>query len=61
MPNISALIKKYPLTRFFLLAYALSWWAWILYAVGSFANPITSFGPFLAAVIVLARVRAWQA
>jgi len=32
----------------------LSWWAWILYAVGNFANPIASFGPFLAAVIVLA-------
>ena len=54
MSSISAVMKTYPLTSFFLLAYALSWWAWILYAVGNFANPIASFGPFLAAVIVLA-------
>jgi hypothetical protein len=31
MSHISAVIKKYPLTMFFLLTYALSWWAWILY------------------------------
>jgi membrane protease YdiL (CAAX protease family) len=54
MSGISAVMKKYPLTSFFLLAYALSWWAWILYALGTFDNPIASFGPFLAAVVVLA-------
>jgi uncharacterized protein len=54
MSGISAAMKKYPLISFFLLAYALSWWAWLLYALGSFPNPIASFGPFLAAVIVLA-------
>jgi uncharacterized protein len=32
----------------------LSWWAWILYALGLFPNPIASFGPFLAAIVVLA-------
>jgi uncharacterized protein len=32
----------------------LSWWAWIPYAVGAFPNPVASFGPFLAAVVVLA-------
>ena len=53
MSPISALTKNYPMTTFFLLAYALSWWVWILYAVGGFASPIVSFGP-LAAVIVLA-------
>jgi uncharacterized protein len=54
MPQISALVKRHPLTTFFILAYALSWWAWILYALGLFPNPIASFGPFLAAIVVLA-------
>jgi uncharacterized protein len=49
-----ALVKRHPLTTFFILAYALSWWAWILYALGLFPNPIASFGPFLAAIVVLA-------
>jgi uncharacterized protein len=54
MSGISALVKRHPLTTLFILAYALSWWAWILYALGLFANPIASFGPFLAAIVVLA-------
>jgi uncharacterized protein len=36
------------------LAYALSWWPWILDALGLFDGPIASFGPFLAAIVVLA-------
>jgi membrane protease YdiL (CAAX protease family) len=47
-------MKRHPLTMFFILAYALSWWAWIPYAFGAFPNPVASFGPFLAAVVVLA-------
>ena len=54
MSRISGLTKRRPLTAFFVLAYALSWWAWILYALGLFPNPIASFGPFLAAIVVLA-------
>jgi membrane protease YdiL (CAAX protease family) len=54
MSRILALVKRHPLTTFFILAYALSWWAWIPYAVGAFPNPVASFGPFLAAVVVLA-------
>jgi membrane protease YdiL (CAAX protease family) len=54
MSRIMAPVKRHPLTTFFILAYALSWWAWIPYAVGAFPNPVASFGPFLAAVVVLA-------
>src|SRR5918997_821698 len=46
-------MKRHPLVAFFVLAYALSWWAWVLYAFGAFPNPVASFGPFLAAVLVL--------
>jgi membrane protease YdiL (CAAX protease family) len=54
MSAISALVKRHPLTTFFILAYALSWWPWILDALGLFDGPIASFGPFLAAIVVLA-------
>jgi membrane protease YdiL (CAAX protease family) len=54
MSRVSALVRRHPLPTFFILAYALSWWAWILYALGLFGNPIASFGPFLAAIVVLA-------
>jgi membrane protease YdiL (CAAX protease family) len=54
MSRTLALVKRYRLTTFFVLAYALSWWAWILYGLGILPNPIASFGPFLAALVVLA-------
>jgi uncharacterized protein len=54
MYRVSALVKRHPLATFFLLAYVLSWWPWILYEFGAFPNPIASFGPFLAAIVVLA-------
>jgi uncharacterized protein len=49
-----SLARRYPLTAFFVLAIALSWWPWILYSFGFLANPIVGFGPFLAALVVLA-------
>jgi hypothetical protein len=49
-----SLVKRYPLSAFFVLAYALSWWPWILYSAGLLPNPIVGFGPFLAALVVLA-------
>ena len=49
-----SLVKRHPLIAFFVLAFALSWWPWILYAVGLSPAPIASFGPFLAALVVLA-------
>jgi uncharacterized protein len=49
-----SLVRRYPLTTFFVLACALSWWPWILYSAGLLPNPIVGFGPFLAALVVLA-------
>ena len=48
------MVKRHPLIAFFVLAFALSWWPWILYAFGLSPAPIASFGPFLAALVVLA-------
>jgi uncharacterized protein len=36
------------------LAYALSWWGVILYTINHDLPPVASFGPFLAALVVLA-------
>jgi len=49
-----SLVKRHPLITFFVLACALSWWPSIPYALGLFAQPIVGFGPFLAALVVLA-------
>lgn len=54
MSRILGLVRHHPLTSFFIVAYALSWWAWIFFAFGIFPTPIASFGPFLAALAVLA-------
>jgi len=48
-----SLVRRYPLITFFVLAYALAWWIWILYAFNiTFLGPIFALGPFLAAIIV---------
>jgi uncharacterized protein len=54
MSRLSSVVKRYPLITFFLLAYALSWWPSILYAFDLLPQPIVGFGPFLAALVVLA-------
>src|SRR5829696_2483088 len=54
MSYLVSLIRRHPLISFFVLAFALSWWPWILYAFGPSPAPIASFGPFLAALVVLA-------
>ena len=51
-----SLVRRYPLISFFVLAYALSWWAWPLYALDLAPSPIVP-GPFVAAFIVLAITR----
>jgi uncharacterized protein len=48
-----SLVKRHPLISFFVLAYALSWWPWVLYALDLSPQPIVGFGPFLAAIVVL--------
>src|SRR5919107_653732 len=47
-----SLVRRYPLIAFFVLAFALSWWAWPLYYF-DLSPPIIGFGPFLAALLVL--------
>ena len=47
------MVKRHPMIAFFVLAYAFSWWPWILSALGVIDNPIAGFGPFLAALLVL--------
>ncbi len=52
--DLVSFIRRYPLITFFVLAFALSWWPWILYSFDLLPNPIVGFGPFLAAMVVLA-------
>jgi uncharacterized protein len=54
MAQILRAVRRRPLIAFFALAYALSWWPAILYALDLSPQPIVGFGPFLAAVVVLA-------
>ena len=57
-PNgFAAAVQHRPLTWFFVLACAFSWWPWILYARGLSPQPIVGFGPFLAAITVLGLTR----
>jgi uncharacterized protein len=54
MAQILRAVRHRPLITFFALAYALSWWPAILYAFDLSPQPIVGFGPFLAALVVLA-------
>ena len=49
-----SVVRRNPLIVFFVLAYVFSWWPWPLYAFGLSPSPIIAFGPFLAAILVLA-------
>jgi membrane protease YdiL (CAAX protease family) len=54
MDRIQARVRRYPLVVFFALSFGLSWWPWPLYAAGLSPSPVIGFGPFLAALVVLA-------
>jgi membrane protease YdiL (CAAX protease family) len=54
MSRLTSAVKRRPIITFFVLAYALSWWPSILYALDLSPQPIAGFGPFLAALAVLA-------
>jgi hypothetical protein len=45
--------RRHPLIWFAVLSILLSLWAWPLYSLGLIPVPVASFGPFLAALIVL--------
>lgn len=63
MSNLTALARRHQLLLFFVLAYALSWWAWVWYLVdpGAADAPILPIGPFLAALVMLALIGGWAA
>ena len=47
-------VRRHPVIWFAVLSIVLSWWAWPLYSLGLLPVPVASFGPFLAALLVLA-------
>ncbi len=59
----SSLVRENQIVAFVLLAYALSWWPWLWYQYDPVAAdaPILPFGPFLAAVAILAVTGGWAA
>jgi membrane protease YdiL (CAAX protease family) len=54
MSHLLSAVRRHPVVTFFILSNALSWWPWNLYAFDLLPQPIVGFGPFLAAVLVLA-------
>jgi len=67
MSHVAPCIKRHPLATFFILAYGLSWAAWVLIPLSPVFDAILnpSFGPLIAALLTSAltggraEVRAW--
>lgn len=54
MNFLSSLIKRNPFASFVLLTYLFSWWPSLLYLWGMSPIGVAAFGPFIAALVVLA-------
>ncbi|MEZ4621150.1 MAG: hypothetical protein R2867_37385 [Caldilineaceae bacterium] len=54
MNLLSSLIKRNPFTSFVILTYLFSWWPSLLYVWGMSPIGVAAFGPFIAALVVLA-------
>jgi hypothetical protein len=39
LSDLSSVLKRHSIITFFVLAYALSWWVWVLYALELFPTP----------------------
>jgi len=51
--NMTSFVKRHPLPTFIALAYLFSWWPALLYLFRPMPVAVASFGPFLAALVVL--------
>ncbi len=59
MSRLSKVVKRHPLIAFFVLSYALSWsLGLIFYSVNHSFPAVASFGPFIAALVVLTITKA---
>ena len=56
--SLVGVVRRHQLVAFFALAYLLSWWAWFWYLLQRDVvdAPLLPFGPFLAALVMLALV-----
>ncbi|MEZ4662690.1 MAG: type II CAAX endopeptidase family protein [Caldilineaceae bacterium] len=54
MNSLSALIKRNPFASFVILTYLFSWWPSLLYLWDISPVGVAAFGPFIAALVVLA-------
>lgn len=54
MNHIKFFVQRHPLVTFFVLAYAFSWWPWLLSAANNPLFPLNPFGPVVAALILTA-------
>ncbi len=61
--GLVGVIRRNQVVAFVILAYALSWWAWVWYHLdpGNVGAPILPMGPLLAVLILLPIIGGWPA